>query len=1398
LDRSNIMLKRCLILFIILQFHCATILASTLQKTYNVINFTTSKIRDQQDVKAITQDSNGFIWFASNSGLFRFDGLNVKKHSLQTINDKDPLEVKSLLIDSNNKLWVGTNKRLLKYNEKSETFHKVELNSDGYSFSILVLLEDNNNNIWVGTRDNGLFKIEQSPTNNTVSHFHKTAKNSLKISSNQIRSLYQANDNELWFGTKNGLSSYSFANKRITDHKINMPSNLQKKLTVYSILKLKENLLLGSNIGLIEFNRNTSTGSLYSTDKLLASLVFTVKYSQDNHLIVGSKINGLMIINPKTKELIKLNNSQNKNSELNSNRVYTTFSDSTGNIWLGTKVGINKLTYSDSSIDLYRVKDNSSQCITSNENHAVFLDSQNNMWLGAKGKGLNLINQTNNTCKFFNKDNINLPNITFQLIMDIKEDLEGNIWIASFNEGLIKYNPQTEKFSQLSFSDTKKTQIIQHGEILDIFIDRDNNLLLGMIDHGLVKYNQSLNTLELLGESIAKKLQRNKLTVKSIKQINDTLWLGTAFAGLISYNEATGRIKSYLLDNKNLRIVTTALDNQQNIWLGTRDNGIIKFTPTTGEYINYQAKDSLANNNIFDIQVDNNNNLWIGTYNGLSMFNQNTSSFTNYYEKDGMQSNDSSLGSFFDAKTGDLWLGGMNGINRINTNTLRKKDDSSSLYLTSLKINGEKVSVSDDKKTSPLKENIISAQQLTLTHKENNFAFSFANINYQNTDKLSYQYQLAGYDHWSEVARENLTANYTNIPAGEYQFQVRVTNNNGQWNGAETSISILILPPWWLTTLALIIYSLLIIISIYLVIHFRTRVLRNKANELERSVQRRTIELAQEKDKVERLLEQKNEEFANLSHEFRTPLTLILGTSSQLLTSSMADNQLNRIEVIKRNGYRLLRMVDQLLNIETFRVKAISQKSLQNTGNIIKQLVDAFTDLALEKGIKLQIINIEDIDFELVDDALEKIVVNLLSNAIKYTHNGGSITLETKRTLNNELYIQIVDTGIGIPSDQLDSVFEKYNRVLSKESEQITGAGIGLALIKELIISHSGSITLTSELGSGTTITVLLPIINEGKEKQQSNAILKNVQIDNIVAMELMSLTQQTALSPIKNSANFSSTAQEEKIKILIIEDNHDMNQYMVDCLADDYIVLSAYDGLEGVNLAIQEVPDLIISDIMMPILDGYQATQKIRANPITDHIPIILLTSRHDLESKLKGWHHQVDEYLTKPFNVEELRLRIESLLAIRNILKNKKNQKAAKSPHIEQSLLDKLIDAASIEQISKQDIFIEKLNEVLEKKYTDTSTTVNTVAKAMAMSERQLFRKLKSILGATPTDYLRRFRLDKACLLLAQGQSAINTTFDTGFSSQSYFSKCFKSEYGCTPSDFQKQLFVKNEEGL
>jgi len=1362
------------------------VLASTLHKTYNITSFSSEKNRELQRIRAITQDKRGFIWFASDAGLFRFDGKKLKK---VPINNLNPIEIKSLLIDRNDVLWVGTEKGLFQYQEQQDSFKTIKLKANHSNSMVLTLLEDNFANIWVGTRDDGLFKISHNENNeSSIINFRKNEKVGLNLSSNDIRSLYQSIDGNIWIGTKSGLNRLEVENNTITQFRTNLFKADLNNLTIFSILEHGNHLLLGSNKGLVKFDPKKMRSERFSSDKILKNNVYVIKLSHDNKLLVGSKINGLMIIDPVTKKITELN--KNQSSGLNTNMILDIYSDKLGNIWLGTNVGFKKLTYSTSAIELYRQQNNDSQCIASNENHAIFLDSKEILWLGARGQGLNMINKQNGSCTLFNSKSINLANISLNLILAIEEDLQGNIWIASYDEGLIKYNPNKNKFSRLSFNELTDEQLIQQASISDIHIDENNNLWLAMFDHGLVMYDQKKHTLTLHGNSIAKKFKKESITIRSIEHVNRTLWLSTHHMGLLSFDLRTKKVQPYAFKTKE-KIITSTLDKDHNLWLGTDGSGLLKFDTKSKLYTHYESKDGLANDDILDIQVDNNNNVWVGTYNGLSMFNQSTSAFTNYYKKDGLQSNDSSLGSFFDKKTGDLWLGGMNGINRIDTNALNKKADKSSLYLTNLKINGEQIRVYTEKQPSPLKENIISAKTLTLNHTQSNFAFNFANINYQNTDKLSYQYQLAGYDQWTDVSRDNLSANYTNIPSGQYQFKVRVTNNNEQNSIDETSIELIILPPWWLTTFALITYLLMLLLTIYSVIHFRTRTLREKASELERSVRERTKELAEEKEKVVQLLEQKNEEFANLSHEFRTPLTLILGTSSQLLTDELTDKQHSRLEVIKRNGYRLLRMADQLLNIETFRVKAISQKSSQATGIIIKQLVDAFADLALEKGIRLQVIHIENITCELVQDALEKIVVNLLSNAIKYTPNGGSVTVETKRTANNELSMQIVDTGSGIPEDQLESVFEKYNRVLNKNSEQISGAGIGLALIKELVHSHNGKITLTSQLESGTCITVLLPILNEVDYSTSNKAEISiaSQQTDNIVDMELMSLTHQPKYSTLLPTTD-SSTDACDKQKILIIEDNQDMNHYMTSCLSKDYIIFNAYDGQEGVTLAKQEVPDLIISDVMMSKLDGYQATKIIRENPITNHIPIILLTSRNDLESKIKGWHHQADEYLTKPFNVEELKIRISNLLAIRKILKSRYNKVALEGRNIPQDILENATDTSDAELIEKQEIFIGKLDQTLEKRFADTSITVNSIARDIAMSERQLFRKLKSVLGMTPTEYLRRFRLEKACRLLADGNSATNTAFDVGFSSQSYFGRCFKSEYGFPPSDFRKHL--------
>lgn len=594
-------------------------------------------------------------------------------------------------------------------------------------------------------------------------------------------------------------------------------------------------------------------------------------------------------------------------------------------------------------------------------------------------------------------------------------------------------------------------------------------------------------------------------------------------------------------------------------------------------------------------------------------------------------------------------------------------------------------------------------------------------------------------------------------------------------------------PPFWKTNFAYFTYIFLIILLAYLLLNIRTRSLVRRASLLEKSVENRKLELAKEKETVEQLLQQKNEEFANVSHEFRTPLTLILGLLAQVLKTNKNPTELNQLNIINRNSYRLLRMVDQLLNLETFRVHSITHQTHQAVGSIIKQISGAFRDFAKEKNIDLEIGHIEAINFKFTSDAIEKIIANLISNAIKYTPSNGKIRIHSERVQGNQLLIQVSDTGVGIPEDKIEVIFERYSRVLNEKSEQVTGAGIGLALVKELVESHDGKITIESKLGIGTTVRVLLPIIDEVDSKE-----IKISSSQETITMELMGITNHISDAEPEKEDN-QIELDNDKPTVLVVEDNQDMRNYITERISTNYNVITAKNGQEGVDKGLAEIPDLIISDIMMPVKDGYELTNELRQNPITSHIPVILLTAKGDKESRLKGWYQRADEYLTKPFDIEELVIRMSNLLGIRNILKKRYSELAfqTNSNGLEKIEVERLTEEADVENSVDllQQKFIEQLNSVLEKHYTEPTTSIKTIATALALSERQYFRKLKSVVDMTPTDYLRRFRLEKSRVLLLEGASIKNITYDVGFNSQSYFGRCFKAQYGTSPKEYAKK---------
>lgn len=1352
--------------------------ASALTPSKNLKKFFTSDLSYLKVVTDINQDNQGYMWFATTDGLYKFDGYTLKEYSPR-YDDKNSIShfnITNLLIDYKDKMWVGTSFGLAKYQKGSDDFKKVILKENKPEFSpvILKLFEDSKKNIWIGTRENGVFKI--SNKTNQVTQYTNT-KLKVVLTDNFIKDIFEDERGYIWFATINGLNKYDSITGEISHH-LNDFDSLKSSYHILTILQHSKNtLLLGTDKGLFEFNISTQkiTRSTIDNSRSYRFQINKLVKGVNGEVIIGTNSKGVGFIDRKTGLIVNYQNNNDIES-LISNTVYALFLDNKKNLWIGTNNGVSRIDNTQDIFSLY--KEGNNHCLPGKESYAILSGSKEVLWVGIRGEGLQKIDLKQGECKLFSSVEVDREYVKLDFILDIKEDNQGNIWIANYQEGLVKFDPKTSIFSRFKSNNPDIRKLLESVFIYKIEIGEDNKVWLGLEDFGLIELDIVEETTRVLTNSINQQLGVKISTVKTLQKYDNKLWITTSYQGLVSIDLSTYEAVQFVRKEKNLagipeNISAARVDDKGDLWLGSRGYGLFQFNIKSHELKNYTTIDGLADNTIWNIEVDNNGFVWIGTDDGLSVFDPTDIEFTNYYTSDGLQSNEATTSGFFDKKTGVIWTGGMNGINKIDTNKYqdRVREKASVPELDDIKVNYKSI-------------NFQSNDNINLAHSENNLTFYFSSINFKTPKKVKYRYKLDGFDQWRVVDFNSRLAHYTNLSPGVYTFKVSASLNNQWSNDEEASIKIIINPPWWQTNLAYFLFIFAFISLVFSIIYFRTRLLMNKANSLERSVMERTKELVKEKHKVELLLSRKNEEFANVSHELRTPLTLIQGPVTKLMAESTDNEQLKRLIIIQRNAIRLTRIVDQLFHIETFRIKSISGRSNQVTKVIILRIIEAFKDLAQEKNIQLNVTKIANVNLEFTPDALEKIILNLISNALKYTQAGGAITVETYRSKSKELIIKISDTGVGIPKDKLGIIFERYSRVLDENSEKVTGAGIGLALVKSLVDSHNGRIELESKLGIGTEVTVYLPIVNEVLEGD--NQIYIN---DEFIAMELMELNHQQEMSLITQDVVKQSIKESEKPLVLLIEDNSDMRAYITDSILSDYKVIIAENGEIGIAKAKLEVPDLIISDIMMPKKDGYQVTNELRHNDITSHIPIVLLTARGDRESRLKGWYEKADAYLTKPFDAEELLIRLKNLLGIRNILKQ---QFSESSFNVDEKSSEPKAEVCSIKaaNIAKQKRFISQLNEILEVLYVNSDTSVANIASEIAMSERQFFRKIKSVLDMTPAEYLRLFRLEKAKKLLDQGNNASYTAFEVGFSSQSYFGKCFKVQFGLSPSEYKKKL--------
>ncbi|MEJ2052733.1 MAG: ATP-binding protein [Calditrichaceae bacterium] len=964
------------------------------------------------------------------------------------------------------------------------------------------------------------------------------------------------------------------------------------------------------------------------------------------------------------------------------------------------------------------------------------------MWIGTWAGGLNLFNEKTKKFKRFVYDETDDGSLGSNNIFDIMCDSDGDLWIATMGGGLDLYNYKTQQFKRYT------TDFQEANKISD-------------------------NWVEYLLESSTGEIWISTTTAVDIfdkdKQKFTTFRHDTSDPHSINYNGA----------------IVLYEDSNNNIWAGT-ESGLNLFNREDSTFSYYQESDGLPNNTIKGICEDDEGNLWLSTNFGLSKFinginHPQKAKFKNYNISDGLQGNEFNNRSVCKGQDGMLYFGGNNGFNAFKPEDIEQNLEFPKVILTNFLIFNKPVEIGG--KDSPLQKHISLCNELGLSYNHSVFSIEYAALNFLKPDRNNYAFMLEGFDNnWNYVGNQRL-ATYTNLDAGEYIFKVKASNNEGIWNDAATTLKIIIVPPWWETSWAYFLYFIIAFTILYTIWRFQL----NKAR-----IKHELILEQQHAEKLQELNRMKSRFFSNITHEFRTPLTLIMGPVKQFLSEGVQDNFKDKCRMIIRNSEKLYQLINQLLELNKLEAGYIRLKARKvNIIPRLEKIILTFSALMDAENIKFQFIVIRDpsqhdeaLNIYIDPDKFDKIISNLLTNAIKFTPENGRIELILKEYRNHEIdnilsdyqdgSIEIIvkDTGKGIPEENLQKIFDRFYQVDTYSTSGIVGTGIGLSLVKELVELHHGNIKAESVTGQGTTFTVRLFLGSDHLKPEEIVIPLEKQTPDKNLVISKYLRSQEEQL-PSRSETNINVISKNGS-HILIVEDNIDVLKYLNDSLNNKYHIIKARTGREGIKKAVKHIPDLIVSDIMMPNMDGYEFCRQIKGDERTSHIPIIFLTARASKESKIKGLKTGADDYIGKPFEIKELEARIQNLIEQRQRLKAKFNRKAGLRPEeITESSLDKK--------------FLEKALAIIEENISDPEFGVERFAREMALSRVQLYRKVRALTGQTASEFIRTVRINRAAQLLKQKTDNIGQiAFFVGFNSPSYFSKCFYKQFGIYPSNY------------
>lgn len=1344
--------------------------AGTLQSQnfkYHFKNFSSSNGLSQNSVITMHQDNLGQMWFGTRDGLNKYDGSKF------TVYRNNKLDTTSISNDN-----------------------------------ILAIEQDKEGFLWIGTFE-GLNKYDPLK-NNFKRYFREENK---YLGSNRIWSIKEI-ENEIWIGTTNGISI--FKKEALQPENSNIIVDNKEEKNPYFIIKIIKNVdgtiwVATKNKGLLKLNKRVKNKLYFSsitaklTNRVTSSITLQDVIAFNNNIWVATKTNGILVYDSKTNTLIQPNNSRFNNKKAKDCRALSF--DNDNNLWVGTNTGLNiytkngvlksyieseklnkiKSIYKDlngsiwigsyyggvnfwdkNNLNFLRIHSNDPyKTLNFNTVSALETDDKNNIYIGTEGDGITILDSLKNKKKILKEA------IKTEYIKSLLHFNKEHLIIGTFSKGIVNYNLKTNSINN-NFLPSKFLQKINNASVYALEKENDSVLWVGTFGEGLFKVNIKEKTYKSYKKSVYTNPVLISDRVRDIKiDSQNRLWVATQKGlNLLNLDNKEDlkekKFKSFFYEKKTdsgFDILTVFEDKTNNIWVGTKGKGLYTFN--NNNFIKVAINNSNTSNSvktIHGILEGKNNVLWLSTNLGIIKYNYSTKEQVIYNSKDGVSNNEFIDNSVLQIGS-KFYFGGSSGITFFNENEIYINQYSPKVILTDFKIENKSVAI---EKNGILNKHISYIKDVELDHNSANFSIDFAKPNFINPDNNLFKYRLIGLqDDW--ITTSKTEANFTIQKSGKYIFEVKGANNDLIWNDAATKLTIKVNSSPWKSWWAYTIYFIILLSSILILLYF----LKVKTN-LQHKLELEYIE----NQRKEELNKSKLEFFTDISHEFRTPLTLILGPIQQILLNYSGSNKMyKKLQIVENNANHLLQLINRLMD---FRKMESNHDKLQTAeGNIVKFLKEiyfSFTEHAKNKGYTYELNTTDDLILVYYDrNKLEKVFYNLLSNAFKYTPENGTVRINIFKEENN-IVIQIEDNGIGISKDYIDKIFERFFNVKSiKETEDnsIISTGIGLSIVKKTIELHKGKITVENKENKGVIFTVKLPL---GRVHLSDDEILSDFKIsDDLYQYE----SQLNNLDIEIFDEIETNVIDKNKQTILLVEDYKPLRNFIKDLLKKDYNVVEAKNGKIGLEKANQIIPNLIISDVVMPEMVGTELCSKIKENINTSHIPVILLTSRSSLIYRLEGLEKGADEYISKPFNIQEFILKIKNILSLNNKLKNKLTN--------EDNFLPEEVTVSTLDEKLLKEAF-----RIVNDNIANEDFDIPFFSSELGVSRTMLFMKIKAWSNLTPLEFIQNIRMKKAARLLETRRYNISQIcYKVGFKNPKYFSKKFKEKYGVSPLEYQNKFF-------